>query len=83
MRLSIEVTPEQHKLLKASAAMDGKTIKDYVLEKALPRSEAEQVRKLEEFLEPRIASAEAGSVSKHSASNIVANAKARVLGRST
>jgi len=36
MRLSIEVSAEQHQRLKASAALQGKSIKDYVLEKTLP-----------------------------------------------
>ncbi len=31
MRLSIEVTPEQHQRLRAVAALKGQTIKDYVL----------------------------------------------------
>ena len=34
--LSIEVTPERHQRLKAIAALCGKTIKDYILEHALP-----------------------------------------------
>ena len=36
MRLSIDITQEQHKALKATAAMQGKSIKDYVLERTLP-----------------------------------------------
>lgn len=57
MRLSIDVTSEQHKKLKAIAAIQGKSIKDYVLEKSLPRQnsnnkydqldEEETFRKLE------------------------------------
>ena len=35
-RLSIEVTPEQHQRLKAMAALAGQTIKEYILERALP-----------------------------------------------
>ena len=83
MRLSIEVTPEQHKLLKASAAIDGKSIKDYVLEKALPQSYSEQLQKLEAFLAPRIAAADAGSLSGQSAGEVVATVKARILGQSS
>lgn len=33
MRLSIEITREQHRYLKAIAALQGQTIKDYVLER--------------------------------------------------
>ncbi len=36
MRLSIEITQEQHQRLKAAAALQGKSIKDYVLERTLP-----------------------------------------------
>jgi predicted HicB family RNase H-like nuclease len=65
MRLSIEVTPEQHARLKAVAALHGQSIKDYVLERVLPpvleeepSSAEEALRELEAFLEPRIKSAE-------------------------
>ena len=68
-RLSIEVTPEQHQRLKAIAALHGKSIKDYVLERALPPlpeleglSEEEALHQLETFLKPRIDAAERGEV---------------------
>jgi len=35
MRLSIELTPEQHQLLKVSATLEGKSLKAYVLERVL------------------------------------------------
>ena len=63
MRLSIDVTAEQHKKLKAIAAIQGKSIKDYVLEKSLPKQSAirnhdrgdeeETLRKLESLFESR------------------------------
>lgn len=63
MRLSIDVTAEQHKKLKAIAAIQGKSIKEYVLEKSLPKhstnyhhdrsDEEETLRKLESLLETR------------------------------
>jgi uncharacterized protein (DUF1778 family) len=37
MRLSIDITPEQHQHLKAAAALQGQSIKNYVLERALPQ----------------------------------------------
>jgi hypothetical protein len=68
-RLVIEVTPEQHQRLKAMAALSGQTIKDYVLERALPSlpetaslSEEEALHQLEAFLKPRIEEAERGEV---------------------
>jgi len=63
MRLSLEVTPEQHQRLKAVAALRGQTIKDYVLNRVLPETptddENEALRQLEAFLEPRIAAQDA------------------------
>lgn len=64
MRLSIEVTPEQHQRLKAVAALRGQTIKDYVLTRVLPVDEDEALRELEAFLEPRIKAAEGKTVNK-------------------
>lgn len=58
MRLSIEVTPEQHQRIKSVSALKGQTIKDYVLERVLPdfsdESEDEALRQLEASLEPRL-----------------------------
>ena len=74
-RLPIEVTPEQHQRLKAVAALQGKTIKDYVLDRVLPpasssMSEEEALRKLEEYLEPRIESARKGEFSPRTVEQI-------------
>jgi uncharacterized protein (DUF1778 family) len=81
-RLSIEVTPEQHQRLKAMAALSGQTIKDYILERALPAlpetdslSEEEALRQLEAFLEPRIAEAERGEVTGKSVEQIFAEVR--------
>lgn len=71
MRLSIELSPEQHQLLKAAAAMQGKSIKDYVLGRTLPSDdEQEALRQLETFLKPRIEAATAGSLSAKSVDEI-------------
>lgn len=68
MRLSIEVTHEQHQRLKAVASLRGQTIKDYVLDRVLPETptedEAEALRQLEAFLEPRIQTAQGTTVKK-------------------
>ncbi len=78
-RLSIEVTPEQHQRLKAIAALHGKTIKDYVLERVLPLiperddlTETEALHQLETFLKPRIEAAEQGEVIVKSVEQIFA-----------
>jgi hypothetical protein len=81
-RLSIEVTPEQHQRLKAMAALSGQTIKDYILERALPAlpetdalSEEEALRHLEAFLKPRIEEAERGELVNQSVTEIIADLK--------
>ncbi len=76
-RLSIEITPEQHHRLKAVAALRGKSIKDYVLERVLPSaseatitSDEEALRQLEAFLIPRIEAAERSEISSKSVEQI-------------
>jgi len=68
MRLSIEVTPEQHQRLKAVAALSGKSIKTYVLERVLPDTQAgdddKALSQLESFLEPRLKAAHGATVHK-------------------
>ena len=61
-RISIEVTPDQHKRLKAVAALSGKSLKDYMLEKTLPVEDDEEVamQELLEYLKPSIEQAERG-----------------------
>lgn len=64
MRLSIEITPEQHKNLKAAAALQGKSIKSYVLEKALPApAEQDALKQLEAHFTPRATAAKEGRLS--------------------
>ena len=77
MRLSIEVTPEQHARLKAVAALHNKSIKDYVLERVLPpppektpQSGEEALRQLEEFLRPRVEAARRGELVSKSVEQI-------------
>lgn len=71
MRLSIEVTSEQHNKLKAVAALSGQTIKDYVLDRVLPDTESAALSQLEDFLIPRIEAAERGEFSSRSVGQIV------------
>ena len=71
MRLSIEITPEQQQNLKAAAALQGQSIKDYVLERTLPdRDEKTALQSLEAFLKPRIQAADNGAFSAKSVDNI-------------
>ena len=72
MRLSIEITPEQHQKLKALAALQGKSIKDYVLERTLPDTDQEAaLRELEDFLKPRFEAARRGEWSEQTVAEIV------------
>ncbi len=65
MRLSIEVTPEQHQLLKVAVALQGESIKDFVLKRTLPDlEEHEALKKLEAFLRPLLKSAKEGNISQ-------------------
>ena len=61
-RISIEVTPDQHKQLKAVAALSGKSLKDYMLEKTLPveNDEDAAMQELLEYLRPSIEQAKRG-----------------------
>ena len=73
-RLSIELTPEQHKRLKAIAALRGQSIKDYVLEKSLgggaPMTEQQALDQLDALLHPRLEQAEAGQIVSQTATEI-------------
>ena len=77
MRLSIDITPEQHARLKAVAALHHQSLKDYVLERVLPpapetapQSEEEALRQLEAFLKPRVEAARRGEVVSKSVEQI-------------
>ena len=72
MRLSIEITREQHKKLKATAAMQGKSIRDYVLDRTLSGHEVEAAPKeLEAFLQPRMEEVLRGERSSKTVDEIV------------
>ncbi len=65
MRLSIEISTEQHCQIKAMAALKGKTIKDLVLEKIFDKAKGTDTawEELMSFLDKRIAHAENGGIS--------------------
>ena len=72
-RISIEVTPDQHKRLKAVAALSGKSLKDYMLQKMLPAAEDDEqaaIQELLEYLKPSIEQAERGEFSPRSVLDI-------------
>lgn len=63
-RLTIDVTEQQHQALKATAALEGKTIKQYALERLFPTSAGEEqaLQELKALLAERIAEAQRGEV---------------------
>lgn len=72
-RLSIELTEQQHQSIKAIAALQGKSLKDYAVERLLPISADEQqaMTELKALLAPRIDRALRGDVSAQSLGDIV------------
>jgi hypothetical protein len=73
MRLSIDITSEQHQCLKAAAALQGKTIKAFVLERALSDlrgGDASGLLALETLLKARLDAAANGAVSSMSVDEI-------------
>lgn len=80
-RLTIDVTDQQHKSLKAMATLEGKTIKQYALERLFPGdAEGEQaLRELKGLLNTRINEGLAGQVSSKQVREILDDelAKAR------
>jgi uncharacterized protein (DUF1778 family) len=74
-RISIDVTDAQHQRLKALAALQGKSIKEFVLERTLGSSdpasdEAAAMAELEELLRKRVEHFKAGGVSKRTVHEI-------------
>jgi alpha-galactosidase/6-phospho-beta-glucosidase family protein len=63
-RLTIDVTDQQHQSLKAIAALQGKTIKEYALEKLFPphADEEQAFKELASILAQRIAESQKGEV---------------------
>jgi hypothetical protein len=78
-RLSIELPEHQHQKIKALAALHGLSLKNFILEKTLSSNtvsdEEAALRDLMKFLEPRIAEARRGEVSKLSMKEIISKAK--------
>ncbi len=72
-RLTIDITDEQHQNLKAWAALQGKTIKQYAIERLFSADTGEDAawRELKTLLGQRIAEGLAGGVSTKSIDAIV------------
>jgi len=72
-RLTIDITDQQHQSLKALAALQGKTIKQYAIERLFPGdgSEDQAWAQLKTLLGKRIADGLTGAVSTKSIEEIV------------
>lgn len=73
-RLTIDVTDQQHQTLKALAALEGKTIKQYAIERLFPphANEEQALAELDALLRQRISEAERGEVDQRSFAEISA-----------
>lgn len=69
-RLTIDVTVQQHQALKALAALEGKSIKQYTLERLFPTDEQLAMQELKGLLQSRLAAAERGQDSALSAKDL-------------
>lgn len=72
-RLTIDITELQHQSLKALAALQGKTIKQYALERLFPNNtDTDQAwQELKTLLNARIEAGLSGKVSNKSVSQIL------------
>lgn len=72
-RLTIDMTDQQHQSLKALAALQGKTIKQYALERLLPGNlDADQAwQELRDLLEVRVKEGLDGKISSKSIGTIL------------
>jgi uncharacterized protein (DUF1778 family) len=72
-RLTIDITEQQHQALKATAALEGKTIKQFTLER-LFNTEKSDISEIRALLAERVAQAQRGEVIKGSISDIAEQA---------
>lgn len=74
-RLSIDLTAQQHQALKALAALQGKTIKAFAVERLLPVAGSEDLAldELKALLRERLDQAQRGELSARSITEIAAD----------
>lgn len=73
-RLTIDITDQQHQTLKAIAALQGKTIKQYAVERLFPQTgdDEQAFSDLRQLLEQRVVEASRGELSAKSITDIAA-----------
>ena len=72
-RLTIDITEQQHQALKAMAALEGKTIKQFTLERLFDAQQTD-LNEIRTLLAERVAQAQRGEVIKGSISEIAEQA---------
>lgn len=78
-RISIDVTPQQHQKLKAMAALQGKSIKEFVLACTLgEQDESQALAELEAILDQRLRNAQSGGISPRTVGDIIEQVKREV-----
>lgn len=70
-RLTIDITAEQHQSLKTMAASEGKTIKQYTLERLFPTSDPAW-QELKALLQQRVQEGLSGKLSTKSVAEVLA-----------
>ncbi len=75
-RLTIDITEQQHQSIKAMAALQGKSIKEYAVERLFPEdsSEEQALSELKQLLEQRMSEARRGEVSAKSITEVAEEA---------
>ena len=80
-RISIDVTPEEHQRLKALAALQGKSIKEFVLASTLGAQSgsaaAKDLAELEALLDQRLGEARAKGASTKTVTDVFQKARKR------
>jgi hypothetical protein len=71
-RLTIDITEQQHQSIKAMAALQGKSIKEYAVERLFPVASDEEhaLSELKKLLEQRMAEANRGELSTKSITEV-------------
>lgn len=73
-RLTIDITERQHQALKAMAALQGKTIKQFAIERLFPDDEAadQAWQELRDLLQTRVRNGLGGKVTSKGVSDLLA-----------
>ena len=71
MQISLNVTPELHQQLSSATEYFGKSITDYIIERLTEPDEEQAMKELDDFLEPRVISANQGNFVDKTATEIM------------